>query len=81
MTGLRDVEERLQSLGQVAGLGASLIASGSSLVATLFAIGMGRFYDGATTNLSIGFLAAGIGALILSEIARRSDVVPVEAVR
>ena len=71
----------MQSLAQVAGLGASLIASGSSLVATLFSIGMGRFYDGTTTSLSTGFLVAGIGALVLSEMARRSDMVPVEAIR
>jgi len=31
----------MRPLGQVAGLGASLIASGTSLVATLFAIGLG----------------------------------------
>lgn len=71
----------MRSLGQVAGLGASLIASGSSLVATLFAIAMGAFYDGTTLNLSIGYFLAGVSALVLAEIAVRSDAAPVEAVR
>ncbi|MEY9781998.1 multidrug effflux MFS transporter [Sinorhizobium fredii] len=71
----------MRSLGQVAGLGASLIASGSSLVATLFAIGMGSFYDGTAVNLSVGFLAAGVSALVLAEVATRSDMLPIEAIR
>ncbi|WVT71916.1 multidrug effflux MFS transporter [Sinorhizobium chiapasense] len=71
----------MRSLGQVAGLGASLIASGSSLIATLFAIAMGAFYDGTTLNLSAGFFIAGISALVVSEIAVRADASPVEAVR
>ncbi|AWM24136.1 multidrug effflux MFS transporter [Sinorhizobium fredii] len=71
----------MRSLGQVAGLGASLIASGSSLVATLFAIGMGSFYDGTAVNLSVGFFAAGASALVLAEVATRSDMLPIEAIR
>ncbi|WP_104663169.1 multidrug effflux MFS transporter [Ensifer adhaerens] len=71
----------MRSLGQVAGLGASLIASGSSLIATLFAIGIGAFYDGTTLNLSAGFFVAGISALVLSQIALKADAAPVEAVR
>ncbi|RDL51067.1 Bicyclomycin resistance protein [Ensifer sp. M14] len=71
----------MRSLGHVAGLGASLIASGSSLVATLFAIAMGAFYDGTTLNLSAGFFLAGVSALALAEIAVRGDVAPIEAAR
>ncbi|MGH6806409.1 MAG: MFS transporter [Ensifer adhaerens] len=71
----------MRSLGQVAGLGASLIASGSSLIATLFAIAMGAFYDGSTLNLSAGFFLAGVSALVLAEMAVRADASPVEAVR
>jgi len=71
----------MRSLGQVAGLGASLIASGSSLIATLFAIAFGAFYDGTTLNLSAGFFVAGTSALVLAEIALRADASPVEAVR
>jgi DHA1 family bicyclomycin/chloramphenicol resistance-like MFS transporter len=71
----------MRSLGQVAGLGASLIASGSSLIATLFAIGLGAFYDGTTLTLSAGFFLAGIGALALTELAVRADAAPVEAIR
>ncbi|WP_426228812.1 multidrug effflux MFS transporter [Pararhizobium sp. DWP3-4] len=71
----------MRSLGQVAGLGASLIASGSSLIATLFAITLGAFYDGTTFTLSAGFLVAGISALVLAELAARGDAAPVEALR
>ncbi|MEI2296539.1 multidrug effflux MFS transporter [Ensifer sp. MJa1] len=71
----------MRSLGQVAGLGASLIASGSSLAATLFAVAMGAFYDGTTLNLSAGFFIAGVSALVLSQIALRADATPIEAVR
>ncbi|WP_113553091.1 multidrug effflux MFS transporter [Hyphomicrobiales bacterium] len=71
----------MRSLGQVAGLGASLIASGSSLVATVFSIAVGAFYDGTTLNLSAGFFLAGVGALVLAELALRADASPVEAIR
>ncbi|HEV7307593.1 multidrug effflux MFS transporter [Ensifer sp.] len=71
----------MRSLGAVAGLGASLIASGSSLIATLFAVVLGAFYDGTVLNLSAGFFLAGGGALVLSRIALRSDASPVEAIR
>lgn len=71
----------MRSLGQVAGLGASLIASGSSLIATLFAITLGAFYDGTTLTLSAGFLVAGVSALALAELAARGDASPVEAIR
>ncbi|WP_439615095.1 multidrug effflux MFS transporter [Shinella sp.] len=71
----------MRSLGQVAGLGASLLASGSSLVATLFAVGMGNFYDGTTINLSAGFFLAGASSLVLAQVAHRGDVSPVEAAR
>lgn len=71
----------MRPLGQVAGLGTSLIASGSSLVATLFAIGMGHFYDGTPYNLASGFLLAGVLALICAEVAARCSDSPVEAVR
>jgi DHA1 family bicyclomycin/chloramphenicol resistance-like MFS transporter len=71
----------MRSLGQVAGLGASLIASGSSLIATLFAIGIGSFYDGTTMNLAVGFFIAGVSSLILAELAVQGDASPVEAAR
>jgi DHA1 family bicyclomycin/chloramphenicol resistance-like MFS transporter len=71
----------MRSLGQVAGLGASLIASGSSLIATLFAIGIGSFYDGTTMNLAVGFFIAGVSSLTLAELAVQGDTSPVEAAR
>ncbi|PKA44980.1 Bcr/CflA family drug resistance efflux transporter [Rhizobium sullae] len=71
----------MRSLGEVAGLGASLIASGSSLIATLFAIGVGSFYDGTTMILAVGFSIAGVSSLILVELALQGDASPVEAAR
>lgn len=71
----------MRSLGQVAGLGASLIASGSSLVATLFAVGLGSFYDGTAMNLAAGFFIAGVSSLALAELAAQGDASPVEAAR
>ncbi|WP_087004826.1 MFS transporter [Rhizobium sullae] len=71
----------MRSLGEVAGLGASLIASGSSLIATLFAIGIGSFYDGTTMILAVGFSIAGVSSLVLVELAVRGDASPVEAAR
>lgn len=71
----------MRSLGQLAGLGASLIASGSSLVATLFALGLGGLYNGTVTILAGGILLAGALSLVLSEIAMRSSDAPICAVR
>lgn len=71
----------MRSLGQVAGLGASLIASGSSLIATGFAIGMGLFHDGTPLALAFGFLLAGVLSFFLVETSARTSDTPVEAVR
>jgi len=67
----------MQTLGNVAGFGASLIASGSSLVATVFAVVFGGFYSGNTTYLATGFFAAGLSSLLLAEIAIRRNELPV----
>ncbi|TXR49636.1 multidrug effflux MFS transporter [Phyllobacterium endophyticum] len=71
----------MRSLGQVAGLGASLIASGSSLVATLFAVALGALYDGTVSVLACGIFLAGAISLLLGELASRSADTPVMAVR
>ncbi|WP_182085727.1 multidrug effflux MFS transporter [Aureimonas sp. ME7] len=71
----------MRSLGEVAGLGASLIASGSSLVATLFAVGLGAFYDGTVTVLAGGIFLAGIASLLLGALSARGRDGNVAAVR
>lgn len=71
----------MRSLGQVAGLGASLIASGSSLVASLFAIGLGPLYDGTVSVLAGGVFLAGAASLLLGELSVRVSDTPVGAVR
>ena len=70
----------MRSLGAVAGLGSSILASGSSLVATLFAVGIGGFYDGDLVLVPAAFLLAGVVGALLSERALRSDDSPVVAV-
>lgn len=69
----------MQSLGEIAGFGASVIASGSSLVSTVFALGFGHFYDGTALYLALGFAFAGICSLLLAEIALRGDASPIRA--
>ncbi|AOF92733.1 multidrug effflux MFS transporter [Sinorhizobium sp. RAC02] len=71
----------MRPLGQAAGLAASLIASGSSLVATVFAITIGHFYDGTPLNLACGLFIAGMFSLILAELSARGSTIPIEVVR
>lgn len=61
----------MADLGEVAGLGASLIASGSSLVATVFALIAAEFYVGTSTPIGGAIFCAGGGALILFYSAAR----------
>jgi DHA1 family bicyclomycin/chloramphenicol resistance-like MFS transporter len=62
----------MQSLGRVAGLGASIIASVSSLVAVVMAVTVGRFYDQTAQPLAAGFILAGATSLALVLAVRRS---------
>ncbi len=62
----------MQSLGRVAGLGASIIASLSSLVAVAVGVALGRFYDQTALPLAAGFVLAGAAALLLVLAATRS---------
>ena len=70
----------MRPLGLMAGLGASLIASGSSLVASLFAIGLGPFYDGTVAVLADGILIAGAASLLLGELSAHCSDAPVTPV-
>jgi MFS transporter, DHA1 family, multidrug resistance protein len=62
----------MQSLGRIAGLGASIIASVSSLVAVVLSVAVGRFYDQTAEPLALGFFTAGALSLGLVLAARRS---------
>ncbi|KLN61622.1 MFS transporter [Kiloniella spongiae] len=62
----------MQSLGKMAGLGASVIASISSLVAVAVSISAGRLYDGTVMHMVIALSFCGITALILVLVAKRS---------
>ena len=70
----------MQSLGRIAGLGASMIASGSSLVAVVFAVVLGAFYDQSTVPLAIGFALAGVVSLVLEEWTSGASLDPIEPV-
>ncbi len=63
----------MESLGRVAGLGASIIASVSSLVAVILGVAVGRFYDQTVFPLTLGFIFAGLVALALILAAKRSN--------
>lgn len=67
----------MQSLGRIAGLGASLIASISSLVAVAESVIVGRFYDGTIIPLVAAFAVSAAAALVLVALARRSRAGPV----
>src|SRR3546814_19075890 len=55
----------MQSLGRVAGLGASMIASLSSLVAVFISVVPGRFYDITLFPLACGLALAWVVAMSL----------------
>ena len=55
----------MQSLGRIAGLGASMISSISSLLAVILAVAIGHTYDKTILPLSLGFTMAGLVALAL----------------
>jgi len=67
----------MEWLGRVAGLGSSIIASVSSLVAVLVSIPIGRLYDGSVMPVAIAYLLAGLGGLILLWIGDRKAGVDV----
>ncbi|MCD7110295.1 multidrug effflux MFS transporter [Rhizobium sp. DKSPLA3] len=71
----------MRPLGHMAGLGASLIASGSSLVSALFATLFGRFYDGTLFTLATALATAGIAAVLLTEWAGHGGAAAIEPVR
>ena len=62
----------MQSLGRIAGLGASLIASISSLVAVILAVSVGRFYNDTIVPLVSGFLIAAMISLVLILVAEKT---------
>ncbi|NIA67397.1 multidrug effflux MFS transporter [Pelagibius litoralis] len=63
----------MESLGRVAGLGASVIASVSSLLAVALSVSVGRFYDQTVIPLAVGFILAGALSLVLVLAANRSS--------
>ena len=71
----------MRTLGDVAGIGSSLLASGSSLVATLFALIAGTFYAGGVVIVPVAFLVAGSSGLLLTAIALRSDETSISATK
>ncbi|MCB1491223.1 MAG: multidrug effflux MFS transporter [Rhodobiaceae bacterium] len=67
----------MHALGRVAGIGASILSSISSLVAVVMATVIGRFYDGTIMPLAYGFLIAGALSLVLVILAHRSRAGPI----
>lgn len=67
----------MRSLGRIAGLGASMMASISSLVAVCIAVPFGKIYDQTVLPMSISFLLAGIFSLALIAFAERLRAEPI----
>lgn len=63
----------MQSLGRVAGLGASMIASLSSLIAVVISVTLGRFYALSVYPLAVALLLGGVVALFLVLAAHRNQ--------
>ncbi|MGH1331355.1 MAG: MFS transporter [Paracoccaceae bacterium] len=68
-------------LGKLAGLGASLIASGSSLIAAVFAAGFASFYSETTFYFAAGFLAAALSATALVALSKSGAQAEIEPLR
>jgi DHA1 family bicyclomycin/chloramphenicol resistance-like MFS transporter len=65
----------MEPLGHIAGVGAAVVGSLSTLLATPLGAGIGQAYNGTVTPLALGFAAFGLGALALmrwAEGARES---------
>lgn len=63
----------MQSLGRVAGLGASMVSSLSSLLAVAISVTLGRFYDMTAFPLAGGLLLGGIVGFALVLAAHRNQ--------
>lgn len=55
----------MEPLGHIAGVGAAVVGSLSTLVATPLGAGIGQVYNGTVLPLVLGFAAFGLGALLL----------------
>lgn len=60
----------MEPLGHMAGLGASMISSISSLIAIVFSVTIGQLYHFTVTPLATGFVLAACIALVLLVIAK-----------
>jgi DHA1 family bicyclomycin/chloramphenicol resistance-like MFS transporter len=70
----------LQSLGRMAGLGASVTASVFSLIALLVAAFCGWFYDATLPPLALGLFIAGLLVLLFLHKSRRAPLVEIDPV-
>jgi DHA1 family bicyclomycin/chloramphenicol resistance-like MFS transporter len=67
----------METLGKTAGLGASIIASSSSLVSVIFSVIAGRFYNQTTIPLALGFISAAlIGFYLVYWAERKKQLEP-----
>jgi len=55
----------MEPLGAMAGIGAAITGCTSSLVAVVMAVSLGRYFDGTTLPLVLGFMMAAILSLLL----------------
>ena len=62
----------MEPLGHIAGVGAAVVGSLSTLVATPLGAGIGQAYNGTVTPLALGFAVFGLGALALMRWGRKA---------
>lgn len=67
----------MQNLGRIAGLGASMVSSGSSMIAVVIALSFGQFYHESVLPLSLAFLFSGTAGIALVVWAKRTSSEPV----
>ncbi|KQV41208.1 MFS transporter [Rhizobium sp. Root1204] len=66
----------MASLGNIAGLGSSIVSSGSGVVAVAYALVIGMLRQSPLTALAIALAIAGVASLLLVEFALRADAQP-----
>ena len=64
----------MEPLGHIAGVGAAVVGSLSTLLATPLGAGIGQAYNGTVTPLALGFAVFGLGALALMRWAEGARV-------
>jgi len=61
----------MEPLGHIAGVGAAVIGSVTTLISSVFAVFLGQLFDGTVVPLIAGFAVCGVGAMITVKLTER----------